>query len=157
MKRCAMVGAGLIVGSLAIDPVLTALYPPHDYWRASPSFVLLRLGMVLLLLSLCYVFERRRGVGERSLVTLMGRESLLVYAAHLQVIYADVGGHSFRRWVDRSFGYPEVLVATAVLIGLMILVAVWWDRVRRGDRQRMRLLQGLALAVFLLAFLVSPG
>jgi uncharacterized membrane protein len=157
MKRCAMVGAGLIVGSLALEPVLTALYPPHDYWRTSPGFILLRLGMVLLLLSLCYVFERRRGVGERSLVTLVGRESLLVYAAHLQVIYADVGGHSFRRWVDRSFGYPEVLVATAVLIGLMILVAVWWDRVRRGDRQRMRLMQGLALAVFLLAFLVSPG
>ncbi len=39
----------------------------------------------------------------------------------------------------------------------MILIAIWWDRVRRGDRKRMRLMQGLALAMFLLAFLVSPG
>ncbi len=157
MKRFAMVGAVFVVGSFIIEPVLTALYPPHDYWYTSPSFVLLRLGLVLLLLSLCYAYERRTGVGERSLVACVGRESLLVYAAHLQLIYADVGGYSFRRWVNRSFGYPEVLVTTGVLVGLMILIAIWWDRVRRGDRKRMRLLQGLALAIFLLAFLVSPG
>lgn len=157
MKRFAMVGAVLVVGSFIIEPVLTPLYPPHDYWRTSPGFVLLRCGLVLLLLSLCFVHERRMGVGERSVVALVGRESLLVYAAHLQLIYADVGGYSFRRWVNRSFGYPEVLVATVVLVGLMILIAIWWDRVRRGDRKRMRVMQGLALAMFLLAFLVSPG
>lgn len=157
MTRFAAAGAALVVVSFFLQPVLTALYPPHDYWRTDPSFVLLRLGLVMLLLSLCYACERRTGVGERSIVALVGRESLLVYAAHLQFIYADVGGWSFRRWADRSFGYPEVLVATGVLTGLMILLALWWDRIRHGDRARMRLLRGLALAIFLLAFLISPG
>ena len=157
VRRFAVTGAALVAGSFVIQPVLTALYPPHGDGRASPSFLLLRLGLVFLLLSLCYLYERRAGVGKRSVVTLVGRESLLVYTAHLQVIYASIGGLSFHTWVNRSFGYPAVIAATLVLLGLMILLAFWWDRVRRGDRRRMRRVQWLALAVFLVAFIVSPG
>jgi len=157
IRKFVLIGAGMIAASFLVEPVFVSLYPPHDYWRASPGFVVLRLGLVLVLLSLCYLNELRRGVGERSIVALVGRESLLVYAAHLLLIYGDFGGFSFQRWVDRSFGYAEVLAVTVVLIGLMILLARWWDRVRKGERRRMRLLQGLALAGFLIAFLVSPG
>jgi peptidoglycan/LPS O-acetylase OafA/YrhL len=157
VRRFAVTGAALVAGSFVIQPVLTVLYPPHGDGRAGPAFLLLRLGLVLLLLSLCYLYERRAGVGGRSVVTLVGRESLLVYTAHLQVIYASIGGLSFHTWVGRSFGYPAVIAATLVLIGLMILLAFWWDRVRRGERRRMRRVQWLALAVFLVAFIVSPG
>jgi uncharacterized membrane protein len=157
VRRLALIGAGMIAVSFLVEPVLGSLYPPHNYWRTSPGFVMLRLGLVLLLLSLCSVYERRRGVRERSIVALVGRESLLVYAAHLFLIYGEFGGLSFLRLARRSFGYAEVRIATVVLIGLMILLALWWDRVRRGDRRRMRILQGVALAVFVLAFLVSPA
>lgn len=157
IRRFALFGAGLILGSFVIETFLSPAYPPHDYWRASPGFLLLRLGLVLLLLCLCYVYERWRGAMERSPVALVGRESLLVYAAHLLILYGDFGGVSFLRWSHRSFGYVEVCVVSALLIGLMILLAFWWDRVRRGDRARMRLLQGLAAGALLLTFLVSPG
>jgi uncharacterized membrane protein len=157
IRQFAVIGAGMIAASFLLKPVLSSVYPPHDYWRSSPSFVILRLGLVLLLLSLCYAYERRKGVGERSIVALIGRESLLVYAAHLMLIYGEFGGFSFLRWANRSFRYSDVFIATVVLFGFMVLLALWWDRVRRGDRTRMRLLQGLALAGFLIAFLVSPG
>jgi uncharacterized membrane protein len=157
VRQFAMIGAGMIAASFALAPVLSTLYPPHDYWRTSPSFVILRLGLVLLLLVLCAVYERRRGVHGGSIVALMGRESLLVYAAHLMLLYGEFPGFSFVRWAGRSWGYGEVVAATVVLIGLMVLLALWWDRVRRGDRRRMRLLQGLALAAFILVFVVSPG
>lgn len=157
IRRFALTGAGMIASSFLIEPVLSWLYPPYDYWRTSPGFVILRLGLVLLLLTLCYAFDRRKGVGERSVVALMGRESLLVYAAHLTLIYGEFAGFSFIARADRSFGYAEVLVTTVGLLGLMVLLALWWDRIRRGQRKRMRILQGLALATVLVVFLVSPG
>jgi peptidoglycan/LPS O-acetylase OafA/YrhL len=155
-RRFALVGAGMLGVAFLIEPLIATLYPPHDYWRTSPSFVVLRLGMVLLLLSLCHRYERRAGIGERSVVALVGRESLLVYAAHLMLIYGDFPGFSFHRWAGRSFGYAEVLTATAVLLALMVLLAFWWDRIRRSGRRRMRVLQGLAAAGFLIAFLLGP-
>jgi uncharacterized membrane protein len=157
IRRFAVIGAGMVAVSFAIEPVFSALYPPHNYWQTSPAFVVLRLGLVLLLLAICYAYEQRKGVGERSIVALMGRESLLVYAAHLMLIYGDFSGFSFVRWVNRSFGYAEVFATTALLIVLMVLLAAGWDRVRRGDRKRMRYLQALALASFLVVFLLAPG
>jgi hypothetical protein len=157
VRRLAVTGAGMVVASFLVEPLLASLYPPHDYWRTSPSFVLLRLGLVVLLLSLCYLYEVRMGVSRRSIVALIGRESLLVYTAHLMLMYGEVAGMSLVRSAGRSFGYLDVLVATVVLIGLMILLALWWDRIRQGGRTRLRLLQGIGLAIFVVAFIVSPG
>jgi hypothetical protein len=44
-----------------------------------------------------------------------------------------------------------------MLIALMVVLAFWWDRIRKGDPRRKRLIQGLALAGFVVAFVVSPG
>jgi uncharacterized membrane protein len=157
IRRFVIIGAGMVAASFVLEPAIRWAYPPHDYWRTSPSFVILRLGLVMLLLSLCYLYEIRKGVSDRSVVALAGRESLLVYAAHLMLIFGDFPGFSFRRWAGESFGYGEAFIATAMLIALMVVLAFWWDRIRKGDPRRKRLIQGLALAGFVVAFVVSPG
>ena len=133
------------------------VYPVYDYWRFSPSFVLLRIGIVLLLCALMYWYEMRKGVAATSPVTLIGRESLLVYAVHLLLIFGIFSGFSFRIWADNKFGYGEVFLTTAVLLLLMYGLAWWWERIKqKGERWR-RGVQLATLLILTLVFVFGPG
>jgi len=148
-------GVGLLVLSLVLMP-LAWVYPTYDYWRFSPGFVVLRLGIVLLLCALMFRYEQRNGVGPRSPVALMGRESLLVYATHLLLIYGNFGAFNFRQWADHTFGYGEAATWTLILLVLMLVLAHGWDRVRRADPRVKRGIQLAVLAVFIGVFLFGP-
>jgi hypothetical protein len=65
--------------------------------RANPVFFASRLGIVLLLLTACWYYAERRKT-ERSFVLDVSKESLLVYTAHLLVIYG-------RFWNGSSLAY----------------------------------------------------
>ena len=153
---CCRAGIGLLALSFVLMP-LGWLYPTYDYWRFSPSFVLLRLGIVLLLCALMFWYEQRKGVGPHSPVTLMGRESLLVYTTHLLLIYGNFGAFNFRNWANHTFGYAEAVVWTVLLLALMLVLAYGWDRVRRADPRVKRWIQLAVFAVFVGVFLFGPG
>lgn len=155
-KRFAWAGSALIVISFALMP-LGWLYPTYDYWRYSPSFVLLRLGIVVLLCSGLMVYEERRGVSARSWITLVGRESLLVYTTHLLLIYGNFGAFNFRRWSNLTFGLEEAFGWTFILLGLMFALALFWDWVRRQDPRWKRWIQWGVLATAAGVFIWGPG
>ncbi|HSQ74292.1 MAG TPA: heparan-alpha-glucosaminide N-acetyltransferase domain-containing protein [Bacteroidota bacterium] len=152
----ARAGGALIGVSVLLLP-LGFVYPSYDYWRYSPSYVLLRLGIVVLLCASMMLFEQRRSVSPKSLVTLVGRESLLVYATHLLLIYGNFGTFSFQQWSDHTFGLPEAFGWTVVLLGLMILLASAWDWVRHQDPRWKRWIQWGVLAITLGVFVWGPG
>lgn len=152
----ARAGGALIGGSVLLLP-LGFVYPTYDYWRYSPSYVLLRLGIVVLLCAGMMLYEQRKSVSPKSLVTLVGRESLLVYATHLLLIYGNFGTFNFRRWSDHTFGLPEALGWTVVLLGLMILLASAWDWIRRQDPRWKRWIQWGVLAITFGVFVWGPG
>jgi len=156
VKRFAWAGGALIAISFALIP-LGWLYPTYDYWRYSPSFVLLRLGIVVLLCSGLMVYEERRGVSARSWITLVGRESLLVYATHLLLIYGNFGSFNFRRWANHTFGLEEAFGWTFILLGLMFALALFWDWVRRQDPRWKKGIQWAVLAVAAGVFVWGPG
>ncbi len=156
MTRTIGVGCVLIILSFLIEPVASRLYPTYDYWGFSPSFVLLRMGLVLLLCAGMFFYERIRGVSPRSVVTLVGRESLLVYAVHLLLIYGNFGTFNFHDRVKNSFGYPEAILTIIVLWILMYFLALGWSRMKRGDVRVRRAVQFGALAVLLVVFFFGP-
>jgi uncharacterized membrane protein len=155
-KRFVRAGIGFLAISFVLMP-LGRLYPTYDYWGFSPSFVLLRLGIVLFLCALMFWYEQRIGVGPQFPVALMGRESLLVYTTHLLLIYGNFGGFNFRRWSNHTFGYAEVTMWTVLLLALMLALAYGWDRVRRADPRVKQWIQLAVLAVFVGVFLFGPG
>ncbi len=123
--------------------------------RPQPLFFALRLGIVLLLLAGFWWFERVRKT-ERSLVLSVSRETLLVYAAHLLIIYgtfwnerslADLYGHSW------SLG--EGVAATLSLVVVMIFAAELWGRIKQKSRPLARNLSMAGAVVVLLVFLVK--
>jgi hypothetical protein len=155
IRPFATVGAGLVVLSLVLIP-LVWIYPTYDYWRYSPAFVLLRLGIVMVFAAAAMAYEVKKGVSPKSLVTMVGRESLLIYTVHLMLIYGDYGPFNFRRWSDHTFTLPVALMWTVVLLALMLLLGMGWDRVRKLDPKWKVRIQWSVFVVFVIAFIAGP-
>jgi hypothetical protein len=74
--------------SLALDRWGRDLYAVYDYWHTSPNFLLARCGVLLVILSLAYVWCRW-GLGQVGFSPLirLGQTSLLVYWVHIEFVY----------------------------------------------------------------------
>lgn len=156
VRRFLMAGAGLLLISIPLM-ALAWVYPTYDYWRYSPSFVLLRIGIVLFLCALMYWYEQRKGVSAASPVTLIGRESLLVYSVHLLFIYGKFSGYSYHTWVNHTFGYGETFLWTLILLGTMYALAWGWDRLKRQGEVWRRGTQLALVVMLVLLFVFGPG
>jgi surface polysaccharide O-acyltransferase-like enzyme len=145
-------GVILIVASFLLHPVGLAIYPVYDYWHTSPSFYLLRLGIIMVLCAGMFLYEATQGVRRSSAVTLIGRQSLVVYVVHLMLVYGRLGGESFHERVGRSFGYAEAMVTSLILLVLMYLLALAWERIKRGPAPARYAVEGTVLAAFVYVF-----
>jgi uncharacterized membrane protein len=92
----ALIALGLAGGVLIefarwLDAQPRQLYSVQDYWHTSPSFFLIRVGMLLVILSASYIWCRW-GLGARrsSPLILLGQASLLVYWVHIEFVYGRV-------------------------------------------------------------------
>jgi uncharacterized membrane protein len=67
------------------------LYSVQDYWHTSPSFFLIRVGMLLVILTASYAWCRWGAAqwGFSPLI-LLGQASLLVYWVHIEFVYGRV-------------------------------------------------------------------
>lgn len=67
------------------------LYPVSDFWRTSPNFFLIRVGILLIIVSAVYAWCRW-GLGGRgfSPFVQLGQTSLLVYWVHIEFVYGRV-------------------------------------------------------------------
>lgn len=148
---------GLILFSFASAPFEPLLYPSYNYWRTGPSFVFLRLALVVLLLYGMFLYEKKRGVSSRSLVTLVGRESLLVYVAHLMLLYGRFLGPSFAEQYRGTFGYLEASGVTLVLLALMVGSAWGWEHIKKGPTRVKQAIQGTFVTGLLLLFFLYRG
>ena len=157
MKRALLAGAACIALSFVLHPLAERIYPTYDYWKFSPSFYLLRLGLVMLLCGGLYFYENRAGVSARSVVALMGRESLLVYTTHLLLVYGKFGPFTFTDRVHQSFTYPEAILTTLVLFLLMYALALVWSRIKTSPPPWKRATQLVVLGCFVLVFFFGPN
>lgn len=82
--------AGLVLIEIArwLDASPTHIYPVYDYWHTSPSFFLLRVGMLLVILTASYAWCRW-GAAQWGFSPLLqlGQASLIVYWVHLEFVY----------------------------------------------------------------------
>ncbi len=133
-----------------IFPVSFQMIRPH------PAFVILRLGLVLLLLGVCWYYSDFRDT-KRSFVLDVGRESLLVYWLHLQIIYRIFwNGNSVVSLVNQSFSITEAIIFTLLLAAIMVPVARLWGNFKKKYREitaKFTLaLVSLCVIIFLIGF-----
>jgi hypothetical protein len=103
-------------------------YAVDDYWRTSPSFFLIRVGMLLVILTAAYAWCRW-GLGQRgfSPLILLGQASLLVYWVHIEFVYGRVS-----ILPKRALGIRAASVG--LLIIFLAMLALAYVRTRMKNR-----------------------
>jgi uncharacterized membrane protein len=86
-----LAGSLLIEFARWLDAQPRQLYSVYDYWHTSPSFFLIRVGMLLVILTASYAWCQW-GAGQWGFSPLiaLGRASLLVYWVHIELVYGRV-------------------------------------------------------------------
>lgn len=115
-----LVGAGLFFGGWALAHAPFSLYPPHDWWKASPIFAAMRFGVQLGLLGAAFALVPRLPAARRAdnFLALLGRHSLLAYVLHLELAYGRLVGP-----LQKRMSLPVALAGTAALVALCWLAA----------------------------------
>jgi cytochrome bd-type quinol oxidase subunit 2 len=153
MKSVLWWGAGAVAVALLVGDRFPIPGASTDI-RSQPVFFLLRLGVVLLLLVGFWWYEQIRRT-ERSFVLAVSRETLLVYAAHLLIIYGTFWNErSLSDLYGRSLSLAECAAATLGLAILMVIAAELWGRIKQKSRPLARNISLAGAIIGLLIFLV---
>ncbi|HEY3971411.1 MAG TPA: heparan-alpha-glucosaminide N-acetyltransferase domain-containing protein [Candidatus Sulfotelmatobacter sp.] len=128
-----LVGGILIVFARWLDRQPRQFYAVADYWHTSPSFFLIRVGMLLVILSVVYSWCRwgltslSKARWGFSPVIQLGQASLLVYWVHLEFVYGRVS-----ILPKRSMGI--VGASAGLLVISLAMLALAYVRIRMKGR-----------------------
>jgi uncharacterized membrane protein len=136
-----LAGGVLIEFARWLDAQPRQFYSVQDYWRTSPSFFLIRVGMLLVILSASYIWCRwglgQQSLGQQSLgqqsaekssaglssaglwgfspLILLGQASLLVYWVHIEFVYGRVSILPKRRMTIGAASVGLLVITLAML------------------------------------------
>ncbi len=121
-------GIGIAVCAHYFSNQPYSIYSNSEFWLNSPAQILIKLGVVLSILALAYVWVHLLGLDRWSLCRQLGTTSLLVYWVHIEIVYG--------RWLGfwkNAMSVPQVVVFTVILLGLLALLSVWRTRGSLGS------------------------
>jgi hypothetical protein len=118
-------GIGLVTVGVLMHAVAWTPYGAIDFWTVSPTLFLEKTGAVLIGLP---VVIRITGARTRlpGVLTAPSRESLLVYVAHLALLYRPTFGIAVVRAVGPRLGPWPVAASAVLLMGAMSALAWGW-------------------------------
>ena len=153
--KYAAVSAGLAVLALLALRLPFDFYPPHDYWKSDPSIILVRLGVVSIVAAGIFLSERYIQSASR-IPSIMGKESLFVYIAHLLIVYGSVMGPGLNYYIGPMLSLVQTLGVTVLVFVAVMFLAVLWYSLNSNHRVVAGRLKLAGAAIFLLAFIVRP-
>ncbi|HUX93965.1 MAG TPA: heparan-alpha-glucosaminide N-acetyltransferase domain-containing protein [Ignavibacteriaceae bacterium] len=122
--------------------------------KPHPAFFFQRLGYVLFLLGLCWYYAEKRQT-KTSFVLDIGRESLLVYWLHLQILYRHVlNGQNIASIYGGTFNVLQSVLFTIALAIAMIIVAKIWGAIKMRYRDISSRLTLTVIVVCILIFFI---
>lgn len=127
-----LVAVFLVIALQPLVPVVMGTFNP-----ARPLFFFLKLGIVVMLLSLLWHREQKQG-DRPVLVTAVGQESLPAYAFHIVVIYGGFSGpfgHSLAFLINQTRSWAWVLLASLALILVTCALSLGWHGLKKNRPQ----------------------
>jgi uncharacterized membrane protein len=123
MQWAMMLGIILIVAGQYFSNLPYSLYSKSEFWLDSPGLTAIKLGVLLTIGAVAYLWVTMAG-SRWSLLRQLGRTSLLVYWVHIELVYG--------RWLGpwkTQLGILQVVVFAVVLVitmtGLSLLRTNW--------------------------------
>jgi hypothetical protein len=119
MQWAALAGGAVILACQYCSGLPYSIYTKSEYWLNSPAQVLTKLGVVLLLLAVAFLWTRYGSREDRwSWVRQFGTTSLLVYWVHIELVYG--------RWLwfwKTGLNVGQTVIAAVGLILLMLVLS----------------------------------
>ena len=113
------VGIGLVILAEQFSHMPYSIYAKSDYWLNSPALIMIKLGAVLAILAVSFLWVQLGAAYRWSLFRQFGTTSLLVYWVHIELVY----GRWFGVWKER-LTVTQVLIYTVILIALMAVLSI---------------------------------
>jgi uncharacterized membrane protein len=129
-------GIALAYAARFSDSLPWQIYPVYDYWHTSPSFFLLRIGMLLVLVLGAYAWCRW-GLGQIGFSPLiqLGKTSLLVYWVHIELVYGRF--HILAPRSQTILGASKgLLIIFLTMLALSLARTAWKARIPSQFRGR---------------------
>jgi uncharacterized membrane protein len=137
MTGLAATGLAMVALGYTLPPLGFLPKAESASWQADPRTFLLRLGIVLLLLGVCWVYGLFRAPAKSVLLDV-SHESLFVYVVHLLVIYGPVWQGSSLAWYlgGKRHGPLWCLAGSVMLAAAMMAGARGWSAWKKRRRPR---------------------
>jgi uncharacterized membrane protein len=118
-----VVAANMSLGPAALDG--------PDQWNWLPGQMLLRTGVCLVLLGV--VAHVSDHIGQLPHVfAAVAQESLLMYFVHLCIVYGSVWNRGMTHFYGEALSLPMTMVAVVAVVAPMIVLAVFWNRLKHA-------------------------
>ena len=147
--------AGIILAAAGILIPSGIFYPRAGSLNPRPLFFVERLGYVLMLLSVCWYYIYIRDT-KKSFVLDVGRESLLVYWLHLQIIYRRFYHDTSLAGISgQKLGPAECVLITVIIAAVMIMAAKYWGQIKKKNKPLISKLTFAFITLLILIFLAG--
>jgi uncharacterized membrane protein len=120
--------------SLWIGIAKIEVFPPYDYFNASPVVMMMRMAEELMLLWFFAWFWRNDPEGRKGWVLqLLGRHSLFVYLVHLEFVYGRAA-YLLQRQLSIARTFLGITGLVVAFVGVCWAME-WWQARRRVPRR----------------------
>ena len=127
MQWSVLLGFGLILVSEYCSGLPYSIYGATDFWRNSPTLILIRVGVTLLMMAGSYLWTDYVAGAGWSWMQCLGKNSLMVYWVHVMLVYGIVSAPVKRTMTPLQSGLMTALI-TALMIWLSARWMAWKQR-----------------------------
>jgi uncharacterized membrane protein len=121
MQWSVLVGFGTILVAQYLSNVPYSIYAKSDFWLNSPTLILIRVGISLLIMAGSFLWTEYAAGPAWSWMQCLGKNSLMVYWVHVMLVYGIVAAP-----IKRTMAAWQAAVATALVVVLMIWLSARW-------------------------------
>jgi uncharacterized membrane protein len=148
-------GAIMVVAAFALFYIPWSYYTYIDVARASPRHFMMRLGIVFFMLTMTWLYEQKRKP-EKSLMSILGQESLFIYGFHLLIVYgSQFTPHNLAADIGQKLTYLPSFALTALVIIICSALAVAWHYWKKQNPKSAKLFFYSLCAIYFAVFFIS--
>lgn len=155
LRTMCRIGIAVSIVGLVLELQPLAIYPPHDFWKTSPSFFLIRIGIIAVITSAFFSVRHLPPLVAENLV-ILGQGSLVVYAVHLVLVYGSAANNGFMQIIGQRLNPLEALVTAVGVLMVMITLVHARNTLREHHYYPLRLAQAGFTCSLLYFFLTKP-